>query len=98
VRKSDRVANRTLVGEDSQGRLLVITSEGGYTLWEMAQLLRAGPLDLTHAMSMDGGAESKMLVKHRDFAWASFGPWDGEDAGGLRADAPLPAVVAVYPR
>lgn len=98
VRKSDRVANRTLVGQDGQGRLLVITSEGGYTLWEMAQLLRSGALDMTHAMSMDGGSESKMVVKDEDFAWASFGPWDGEDGGGARADVPLPTVIGVYPR
>lgn len=98
VRKSDRVANRTVVGEDAQGRLLVITTEGGYTLWELAQLLQAGHLDLKHAMCMDGGAEAKLVIKMERFAWASFGPWDGRDDGGVRADVPLPAVVAVYPR
>lgn len=98
VRKSDRIANRTLVGEDRQGRLVIVTTEGGYTLWELAQLIRSGPLELAHAMCMDGGAEAKLLIKHEDFVWASFGPWNGDDDGGARADVPLPAVIGIYPR
>jgi hypothetical protein len=99
VRKTDRVANRTVVGEDPSGRLLVITTEGGYKLWELAQLLRASPLDMIHVMSMDGGAEAKMCVRAGRFSYASFGPWNGDDAAEPPgADVPLPAVITVSAR
>lgn len=99
VRRTDRVANRTVVGEDAQGRVLVIVTEGGYKLWELAQLLQRGPLDLTHAMSMDGGAESKLCVRAGRFSYASFGPWDGDDGSHpASAEVPLPSVITVARR
>jgi hypothetical protein len=97
VRKSAQVAQRTIVAEDRDGRLLAITSEGGYTLYEFAQLLRGAKLDLTHAMSMDGGGEAQLVVRTRGFHYASFGAWN-PDRDGADADAPLaplPAVVVV---
>jgi uncharacterized protein YigE (DUF2233 family) len=97
IRKTDLVANRTVVGEDRHGRLVIITSEGGYTLWDFAQLLQGGPLALTHAMSMDGGHEAELCVSVGRFHYASFGSWKGRgdtpDAAG--ASVTLPAVVAV---
>jgi len=97
IRKSGQVANRTVVAEDRRGRLLVITSEGAYTLYDFAKLLRETPLGIEHAMSMDGGMEAELCVRAGDFRYASFGPWAGDttmpDAAGARV--PLPAVVAV---
>jgi hypothetical protein len=95
IRKSNQVAKRTVVAEDQQGRLLAITSEGGYTLHEFGKLLLASPLKLSHAMSMDGGDEAELCVRSGGFRYASFGPWkDGvPDAPG--AQVPLPAVIAV---
>jgi hypothetical protein len=96
VRHTDQVANRTAVAEDRDGRLLVITTEGGYTLFDFATLLKKAPLRITHAMSMDGGQEAELCVKTRSFRYASFGRWDDEhpvDAPG--ALVPLPAVIAI---
>ena len=100
IRKSDVVANRTAVAQDGKGRILVITSEGGYTLWDFARLLQKAPIGLSHAMSMDGGYEAELCVSTPPFHYASFGQWKGQgdlsDAPGARV--PLPAVVAVVPR
>ena len=97
IRKTDLVANRTVVGQDGKGRILVITSEGGYTLWDFAQLLQKAPFNLTHAMSMDGGYEAELCVNVPPFRYASFGHWLGKgeapDAPGARV--PLPAVITV---
>ena len=96
IRKSNQVAKRTVVAEDQQGRLLAITSEGGYTLHEFAQLLQKLPLGIDEAMSMDGGDEAELCVRSGGFRYGSFGPWkeDGfPDAPG--AQVPLPAVIAV---
>lgn len=100
VRRSDRVANRTAVGEDRRGRIVVVTSEGGYTLHDFAELLRDGPLGLTHAMSMDGGAEAQLCVHAGHFRYASFGRWvdDQEPPDVPGAHTPLPTVVGVYSR
>lgn len=100
VRKSDLVANRTVVGEDRAGRLVALTTEGGYTLWELAKLLQDGPLDLAQAMAMDGGHEAEMCVKAGRFRYASFGHWNekGMAAEAGAAQVPLPAVVAVLAR
>jgi uncharacterized protein YigE (DUF2233 family) len=97
IRKTDLVANRTVVGEDRHGRLVVITSEGGYTLWDFARLLQRAPLALTHAMSMDGGYEAELCVSAPGFHYASFGLWKGAgDAPDMPgAKVTLPAVVVV---
>ena len=96
IRRTSQTANRTVVAEDRDGRLLVITTEGAYTLHEFASLLRALPLRITQAMSMDGGEEAMLCVKVGRFRYASFGRWDGEpDPGGESDRAPLPAVIAV---
>ena len=100
IRRSDVVANRTVVAQDGKGRILVITSEGGYTLWDFARLLQGTTIGLSHAMAMDGGYEAELCVNTPPFHYASFGPWkgagDAPDAPG--AQVPLPAVIAVVPR
>lgn len=99
IRKSQNVAKRTVVAEDREGRLVVITSEGGYTLHEFARLLQASPLRLSHAMSMDGGYEAELCVRTDRFRYASFGPWTpGEEPSSPGARVPLPAVIAVEAR
>jgi uncharacterized protein YigE (DUF2233 family) len=96
VRKTDQVANRTMVAEDGHGRLLVFTSEGGYTLWDFAQLLQRSQLRLEHVMSMDGGYEAELCVATQGFRYASFGRWKSQDDESTPgAQVPLPAVIAV---
>ena len=97
VRHSDLVATRTAVAEDRGGRIVVLTSEGGYTLWDFAQLLKTLPLELSQAMAMDGGLEAEMVVSAAHFRYASFGQWEH---GRAPRDAPpppvaLPAVITV---
>jgi hypothetical protein len=96
VRKSDHIANRTVVAEDAKGRVLVITSEGGYTLWDFAQLLRKAQLGVSHAMSMDGGREAELCVSTDKFHYASFGHWEPPKESEMPgAKVTLPAVVTV---
>ena len=99
VRTSDRVANRTAVAEDDHGRIVVCTTEGGYTLSDFATLLKGARLGLGNAMSMDGGYEAEMCVVAGGFRYASFGHWTADvtpDAPG--SQVPLPAVIEVSAR
>ena len=100
VRKSGQVAYRTVVGEDEQGHILIIDTEGGYTLYELAGLLKTLPLGLRHAMSMDGGDEAALCVHSGAFMYASFGHRlaNGTVPNPNRPTVPLPAVVTVLPR
>ena len=101
VRHSNQEAKRTIVAEDRQGRLLVFSSEGDYTLWELARWLLDAKLDLLHAMSMDGGLEAEMCVHVGRFGYASFGHWNPNarpDAGDEGGRVPLPAVITVSAR
>jgi len=100
VRRSDQVAARTAVAEDRAGRIVVLTSEGGYTLWDFAQLLKKLPLELAQAMAMDGGLEAEMVVSAPHFRYASFGQWEHGRAEreAPRPPVPLPAVVTVSAR
>ncbi|MBI1798564.1 MAG: phosphodiester glycosidase family protein [Candidatus Eisenbacteria bacterium] len=97
VRKSDHVANRTLVAEDRGGRVLVFTTEGGYTLADCAEYLRRSPLGISRAMGMDGGLEAELCVRSGTFRYASFGSWDERHGEGNQPGArtPLPAVIVV---
>ena len=96
VRRTSKVANRTAVAEDKDGHLVVIVSEGGYTLADFAELLMKPPLKLTHAMSMDGGLEAELVVASGTFRYASFGRWTHESgATAPGATVPLPAVITV---
>ena len=97
VRRSDRVANRTVVAEDRHRRLLVFVSEGAYTLADFAWVLQHSPLQLTHAMSMDGGREAELVVARGTFRYASFGAYPDNEThpGGLAAHTLLPAVISV---
>src|SRR5947199_237479 len=44
VKKTSQIAARTIVGEDHEHRLVVITTEGSYTLYDLALLLKGSPL------------------------------------------------------
>lgn len=96
VKKTERIALRTVVAEDRHHRIVVFVSEGAYTLADFATILIGSSLQLTHAMSMDGGHEALLAVACGNFRYASFGPWprDGATPSG-NGTTPLPAVITV---
>jgi hypothetical protein len=97
VNRSERIANRTIVGQDEHGRIVVVVSEGGYTLADLAFVIQKSDLHLRLAMSMDGGRESELVVAHRGFRYASFGQWASTDEHPVApaARVPLPAVITL---
>jgi uncharacterized protein YigE (DUF2233 family) len=100
VRSSDKVANRTAVGEDRSGRLVVFVTEGAYALDDFARLVQKSPFQITHAMAMDGGSESQLCVAAGGFHYTCMG---GRARGAAshdaaEADTPLPAVISVGAR
>lgn len=99
VRRSDKVAHRTLVAEDEKGRILVMISEGKHTLWELARSLAEPGLGLREVMCMDGGAEAQMVVAVDGFAYQQTGgPKGSPDLPLPWPAANLPAALGIFAR
>lgn len=99
VRKSPKVSHRTLVAEDAQGRIMVMVTEGGHTLWELADFLRKRKLGLREIMCMDGGGESQLDLKVGGFSYHQYGdPTVSPDFPLPWPRPPLPVVLGVFPR
>lgn len=99
VRRSDWLANRTIVGMTRDDRLMILVTEGGWTLWELADWIARSDLGVRHAMSLDGGFESQVAIRSGGFSYTSFGQYSVDDRGdhsipGLRVT--LPAVIALF--
>jgi hypothetical protein len=97
VRASQNIAPRTLVAVTGSGSLVVVVTEGSYTLWEAADLLRESGWDLIAAMALDGGKESNLAVESAAVRYRSYEAETALGRGWLRSTAPLPAVIAVWP-
>ena len=103
-----QLANRSFLGQDSHGAMLVGTTvDGFFSLARLADFLRAAPLDLRLALNLDGGPVACQAVRlgqvRRDFC----GRWEtarhdgqvellGSLFGSRRAGLPL--VVTATPR
>jgi len=98
VRRSGKAAQQTVVGEDRDGRLLVIMSKGSAPLWELAVCLRDGFRDISHAMAMDGGASSDVLIGSELAGPRANAPWWPLVDGQGLSHVPLPTVIGVFSR
>lgn len=99
VRDTDKTACRTVVAEDTRGRILILVTEGAVTLADFARWLPKQNLDIVRAMNLDGGIESQLAVRTPDLELSFYGQYGTgstafEGAPGT-IQYPLPAVVAV---
>jgi Phosphodiester glycosidase len=77
--KADRrwLANRTFVGNDSKGRIILgTTKEAFFSLDRLAGFLKAAPLDLTLALNLDGGSVACQSVSVQGFTRDFCGDWE----------------------
>ncbi len=98
VRRSPVVANRTTVAEDTSGRILILVSQGGHTLWELADFLKSLPLNLREVMSMDGAGESQLAVRTNGFRLKQVGSPTGSPDILPWPVSSLPVALGVFPR
>jgi hypothetical protein len=102
------LANRTFVGEDSQGRILVgTTKDAFFSLKRFALFLRQAPLDLTRALNLDGGPVACQGISVPGYRREFCGKWETRVEGGrLQLLRPLlgsrrwalPIVLAAAPK
>jgi hypothetical protein len=94
VRRTDRIAPRTVVAELETGHLVILVTEGSYTLWETGALLRESGWGVVKAMALDGGSESNLVVASEALQYETG---DGEADFRFRLRTKLPGVIAVWP-
>ncbi len=95
VRRTPNMAARTILAEETGGNLLLFLTQGPYTLWDLAEIIRDGPFSVLRAMSMDGGEEAQLVLRTGDFSYPPLSEVQTQGATHSRA---LPTVIAVYPR
>lgn len=94
VRNSKKMAKRTIVAEQTDGKILVILTKWACSLWELANWILEGPFAVRQAMSMDGGEEAQLAVRAGGFIY----PQELADIQQAQWEKPLPTVIGIFPR
>ncbi len=82
TRKSRWLANRTFVGQDRAGRIIVgSTREAFFSLDREADFLRTTPLDLKTALNLDGGPVACQSVRVGSFHRRHIARWEAQVNG-----------------
>ena len=82
TRKSRWLANRSFVGEDHSGRIIVgSTKEAFFSLDREANFLLAAPLDLKTALNLDGGPVACQSVRAGTFHRLHIARWEAQVNG-----------------
>ena len=100
VKESGKKSYRTVIAADRNGNILVFnTSENYFTLYKMAQFLRASSFGIDSALNLDGGAEAQLYIKTKDFEAYSPPSWKSR-LGNIMDQEKflLPTVIGVFPR
>ncbi len=106
TRASRWLANRTFVGQDAAGRIMVgTTADAFFTLERFARFLSDSPLGLTTALNLDGGPVASQAIALNGYERRAYGRWEaqveGDDARLLMwpyGSVAMPVILAVFPR
>ena len=76
------LANRSFVGQDKQGRIIVgTTKDAFFSLARLAQFLKESPLDLKVALNLDGGPLACQSVRLPGFNRKLYALWEAQVEG-----------------
>ena len=91
------LANRSFLGEDRQGRMIVGTTVGGYfSLARLAAFLKIAPLDLKLALNLDGGPVACQGISLAGFERRQCGKWEIQVADGRARMIPTWQLLPVH--
>ena len=78
------LANRSFIGEDSAGRIVLgTTRDAFFSLESLARFLRAAPLDLRMALNLDGGPVACQYVALGSVRRSACGQWETSVRDGV---------------
>jgi hypothetical protein len=103
---SQWLANRSFVGQDSAGRIIIgTTTDAFFSLDRLARFLIAAPLDLTLALNLDGGPVACQGIALNGYARKTYGRWEARVEGDRvqlltwpYGTVDMPLVLAVFPK
>lgn len=98
VRDSRSLAGRAAVGQDREGRILLIMTPAAITLFDLAAVLKSPDLDLGQVMGLDGGFESQLLLRQNGTPFFTGGQFSITEKRAVYIPGyhpTLPAVLAV---
>ncbi len=106
ARPSRWLANRSFVGQDAAGRIVIgTTTEAFFTLDRLARFLLDAPLGLTLALNLDGGPVASQGISLDGFERRTYGRWEAQVEGDRArllvwpyGTIAMPVVLAVFPR
>jgi uncharacterized protein YigE (DUF2233 family) len=100
VRESGKKSYRTVIAADRNGNILIFNSAGDFfTLYKMAQFLKASSFDIDSALNLDGGSQAQLYIKTKDFEYYSPPSWKSRLGNILDYQRfLLPTVIGVFPR
>jgi len=100
VKSTEKTSQRTVIATDRNGNILIFnTKQSWFTLYQLAEFLKASSFDIDSALNLDGGSEAQLYIKTKDFEYLS--PFFRESPLGNLLDRQqywLPTVVGVFPR
>ena len=106
ARSSRWLANRSFVGQDGAGRVVIgTTTDAFFSLDRLAQFLIDTPLGLTMALNLDGGPVACQGIRLDGYKRETYGRWEVQ-AKGTQAQllhwsygtTAMPVVLAVFPK
>jgi hypothetical protein len=97
---SPRKWSEAAVAADTKGRILFFFSRAPLTMKEFDDKLLALPLDLTHAMHVEGGPEASLSIRAGDFRLDLCGSYETgfNENDDNHQQWPIPNVIGVSPR
>jgi uncharacterized protein YigE (DUF2233 family) len=101
VRRSGKRDYQMVVGEDREGKILLIRPADVVALWDLARCLRLALPEVVQAMAMDGGSSSELLLGSGLLKQAPNRepkPWASMVEGSGVAHIALPSVIGVLSR
>ncbi len=87
--QGDRISRRTLVGQDTQGRIVLMATASlvGMRLVDLSSYLATTDLSIVNAVNLDGGGSTMLALNV-----------PGQPSYQVLSLDPVPTVLAVYPR
>ena len=103
---SQWLANRSFVGQDASGRVIIgTTKDAFFSLYRLARFLHDSPLGLTYVLNLDGGPVASQGIALNGFQRNTIGRWELQfsDQHGKLLTCPygtweMPIVLAVFPK
>ena len=100
------LANRSFVGQDNGGRIIVgTTTDAFFTLDRFSHFLLDAPLGLTLALNLDGGPVASQGISWNGFNRRTYGRWEVQVEGNAAhllswpyGTVAMPVVLAVFPK